>query len=131
MRDNFNEAHLQAFNQELDTFGYPDMGSGIYAQKLGYKEWVEFNNAQRAHYNFFEFAPSTLVWLFVGGIYFPIASAALGLVVIISRIIYGVGYANKGSGGRFTGVLGNDLAIIGMFGLSVASSIMFILGNTP
>jgi len=30
------------------------MGSGRYSEKLEYKEWFEFNNAQRVHVNFVE-----------------------------------------------------------------------------
>jgi len=107
------------------------MGNGFYAQKLSYKAWVEFNNAQRAHGNYLEFAPTTFVWLFIAGIYFPIPAAVIGLGSIIFRIFYGVGYVKSGAKGRTIGALGNDLCILGLLGLSFASGVMFILGNQP
>lgn len=33
---------------------YPDMGNGRYAAKLTEAQWAEFNNYQRAHYNYVE-----------------------------------------------------------------------------
>ena len=131
MQEHFGQVHREAFNEEIDKGGYPDMGSGFYAQKLSYKEWFEFNNAQRAHYNFIEFAPTCFVWLLIAGIYFPIPAAVIGLAVIIFRIFYGVGYVNSGAKGRLIGAIGGDLCILGLFGLSLASGIMFAMGNAP
>ena len=34
--------------------GYPDMGMGRYSNTLSYKDWYQFNNAQRVHYNLVE-----------------------------------------------------------------------------
>jgi glutathione S-transferase len=99
------------------------MGSGFYSQALSYEQWYNFNSAQRAHLNFVEWAPSTYAFLLIGGIYFSIASAVLGLIVLISRAMYAIGYNSKGPGGRLIGAILNDLAILGLFGLSIASSI--------
>ena len=76
-------------------------------------------------------APSTFLWVIVAGIYFPIPAACLGLGVAIFRVIYAVGYVCYGPNGRAVGALGNDLCILGLFGLSFASSIRFILGDQP
>jgi glutathione S-transferase len=105
------------------------MGSGRYSSKLSYKEWYEFNSAQRAHYNFIEWIASTLILILVAGIYFPIPAAALGLTIFIGRIIYSVGYVYNGPKGRSVGALINDFAILGAFVLSVISSIYFIMGK--
>lgn len=44
MESNFGEEHHQQTNENASrTFGYPDMGSGRYSQKLNYKDWLEFN----------------------------------------------------------------------------------------
>ena len=131
MEEHFGEEHKNATGKEIEKGGAPDMGSGRYSQKLSYKEWYDFNNAQRAHYNYVEFAPTTLVWLFCAGIYFPIPAAALGLAVFIFRAIYSVGYARGGPAGRTIGAVGNDLVLLGLLGLSLASGIMFIQGNIP
>lgn len=54
MKKNFGEEHAKAFpnNPNPPKGGYPDTGSGLYAKKLGYKEWFELNIAQRIHGNF-------------------------------------------------------------------------------
>jgi hypothetical protein len=76
-------------------------------------------------------APTTLVFLFCAGIYFPIPAAVLGLVIIVTRIFYAAGYVKGGPGGRLVGALGNDLGLLGLLGLSMASGIMFVLGKSP
>jgi len=106
------------------------MGSGRYSEKLTYAQWYRFNNAQRAHYNLVESAPSIFAFLFISGLYFPIVSAALGLVTVISRVIYAIGYVSSGPAGRLVGALLVDLALLGFLGLSFASGIMFIQGKT-
>ncbi len=51
--DNFKKDHEIAFGSDakLDMLGFPDTGSGWYSNKLSYKQWYEFNCAQRAHLN--------------------------------------------------------------------------------
>mmetsp|Transcript_21366 Transcript_21366/g.26294 ORF Transcript_21366/g.26294 Transcript_21366/m.26294 type:complete len:113 (+) Transcript_21366:3-341(+) len=34
--------------------GYPDMGNGVYADKLSYKDWITWNKMSRAHSNFLD-----------------------------------------------------------------------------
>ncbi len=70
-----------------------------------------------------------MIFILIAGIYFPIPSAALGLAVFLGRLIYAIGYAVSGPAGRTIGVLINDLAILGLFVLSVISSIFFIIGR--
>jgi glutathione S-transferase len=65
----------------------------------------------------------------IAGLYFPIPAAALGLGIIIGRILYSIGYVTKGPQGRRIGVIINDLAFLGAFVLAFISSIYFILGN--
>ena len=98
---------------------------------MSYKEWYDFNNAQRAHYNFLEMSPSTFVWLFIAGIYFPIPAAVLGFGVFIFRLVYTIGYVKGGPGGRLVGAIANDLLLLGLVGLSFASGVMFVMGNKP
>jgi glutathione S-transferase len=105
------------------------MGNGRYAAKLSYDQWYRFNNAQRAHYNFIEFAPSGFVMLFIAGIYFPVAAAVLGLVLFIGRLIYSIGYSSGGPKGRLVGAILGDLVLLGLLGLSLASAIMFTMGK--
>ena len=105
------------------------MGSGLYSSKLSYSDWYKFNNAQRSHQNFLEFAPATFAFLLIAGIYFPIIAAALGLGVVIGRIIYGYGYIANGPSGRVIGVLVGDLAVTALLVLSIISGIYWIQGH--
>ena len=130
MKEQFGQVHREAFNEEIKADGYPDMGGGLYSQKLSYKQWYELNSAQRAHYNFLEWIASTLVLLLIAGVYFPIPSAALGLAVFLARILYAIGYYVGGPQGRLIGVLINDLAFLGSFVLAFISSVYFILGKS-
>jgi hypothetical protein len=51
----FEDLHESEYKKRADlTYGLPDTGSGRYSKELSYKQWYEFNNAQRAHYNFVE-----------------------------------------------------------------------------
>lgn len=68
------------------------MGSGVYSQKLSYKDWFNFNIAQRVHLNFVESISTYLVLLLVSGLSYPIIAAILGMCLIIGRIIYSIGY---------------------------------------
>lgn len=106
------------------------MGCGRYSQKLSYQEWYNFNNAQRVHYNFIEYAPSIFVFLFVAGLYFPVSAAAIGLAIIIFRAIYAIGYSSGGPGSRVLGAVAAHFCWMGLFGLSLASGAMLIQGNS-
>lgn len=65
-------------------------------------------------------APSTFVSLLLAGLYFPQASAVLGLIVVVSRVLYSIGYMSGGPKGRSIGAIGND---IGLFGLIILAGI--------
>ena len=52
MKQNFGAEHKSATGFEIEKGGYPDMGNGVYSQRLPYKDWYAFNNAQRCHYNY-------------------------------------------------------------------------------
>jgi len=129
MKKYFGEEHKNATGKEIEKGGYPDMGNGKYSAKLSYEDWYKFNNAQRAHQNFVEFAPSGFVMLFIAGIYFPVATAVLGLALFIGRIFYSIGYAKGGPAGRLIGAIIGDLVLLGLFGLSITSGIFFAMGK--
>jgi glutathione S-transferase len=107
------------------------MGSGFYSTRLPYKAWYDFNNAQRAHYNFVESIASILTLLIIGGIYYPVVAAVFGFVYFIGRIIYSIGYTMSGSSGRLIGVLILDVAILALFVLSIITGYKFIRGIPP
>ena len=99
------------------------MGSGYYANKLSYKEWYMFNNAQRAHLNFVEMIASSLIFLLIGGLYCPCIASGLGALMIVSRLFYSIGYTSKGPAGRLIGALLND---VGLLGLIIMDTIFFV-----
>eukprot|EP00421_Protoceratium_reticulatum_P027432 CAMPEP_0168477730 /NCGR_PEP_ID=MMETSP0228-20121227/62568_1 /TAXON_ID=133427 /ORGANISM="Protoceratium reticulatum, Strain CCCM 535 (=CCMP 1889)" /LENGTH=266 /DNA_ID=CAMNT_0008493919 /DNA_START=45 /DNA_END=846 /DNA_ORIENTATION=+ len=100
------EAHKKAFQSEMNDMGYPDMGCGLYAQQLEYHEWVEFNNAQRAHYNMIEASGFVLASMLGAGLRFPKPCGILGFVFTAGRLLYARGYmSRKGADGRIFGAL--------------------------
>ena len=104
--DQFKEEHESAFpGSEPAVGGFPDCGDGRYSKKLDYKSWVEFNNAMRVHQNFVESLPLMLVILLVAGLYFPFATAAVGLFNTFTRLVYICMYVKKGSDARVIGAV--------------------------
>lgn len=67
----------------------------------------------------------------IGGIYFPILAAALGLGIFIGRILYTVGYNMSGASGRLVGVLTMDICLLGLFVLCMIGGVKFIRGIPP
>lgn len=79
--------------------------------------------------NYVEWIASCLVFMLIGGLYFPITCAAIGLGVIIFRFVYACGYVSGGPAGRLIGALGNDFLVLAHFVFAVISSIYFIQGK--
>ena len=58
---NFEEEHNKAFPKDSDhqpalsPMGFPDTGSGNFADKLSYKKWFTLNCMARAHGNGMEY----------------------------------------------------------------------------
>ena len=103
------------------------MGTGLYSSKLSYENWYNFNNAVRAHQNFLEFLPMMISFLLIAGIYFPIPAASLGLVLMIARIIYAVGYTGWGPAGRLPGFFITLFSVIALGILGCISSVFLIV----
>jgi glutathione S-transferase len=105
------------------------MGSGRYSSKLSYEDWYRFNNSQRVHLNYVEFAPTYFIGLLIAGIYYPVVAAILGFLVLIFRIIYTVGYAAGGPSGRLVGAIVGDLIFGALLALAFASAIQLAMGK--
>lgn len=88
-----------------------------------YDEWIKFNDAQRAHYNYLEAAPTVLTFLLVGGSRAPLLTSGVGLTYLIGRELYGQGYANKGPQARLAGSALSGLSLIGLFGTAIYSAV--------
>jgi glutathione S-transferase len=84
------------------------------------KAMIAFNSAQRAHQNFNENHPSALGAMLISGLQYPMATAILGAVWSVNRVIYALGYTNgsEGGKGRYYGILWMiaHYAMIGMAG---------------
>lgn len=91
--------------RKLPKEGYPDMGSGRFAEKLSYKDWYIFNNGQRIHYNYLEALTSVVTFLLIGGLLYPWVAVAFGGAYIVGRIIFHIGYSRLGARGRSIGFI--------------------------
>lgn len=99
MEEHFAETHKnEVGDAPLPKGGYPDQGNGRYSEKLSYKEWFDFNNAQRVHQNYTEnigvVVPATLI----AGLAFPQTAAIAGGVHVLGRFMYALGYTSKKGG---------------------------------
>lgn len=118
------EEHKKAFGAEMNDLGYPDMGSGRYAAQLGYAAWVEFNNAQRAHYSMVESMAPVLGAMLAAGLATPRAAAALGCAYALSRLLYARGYKSaRGADGRMPGAVLTSACMAGLYGLAVVNGL--------
>ena len=128
LETNFGDDHFQSTKQSIKRGGYPDMGNGRYSAKLSYGDWLDFNKAQRVHYNFVEQVASILIFVILGGILHPIEASVIGFTFIISRICYGYYTTPEGSAhpARVVGALLGDICLLAGFGLVVYSGISVI-----
>ena len=121
LEKNFKEIHEAAFpGQALPKGGYPDTGNGFYSRKLSYKEWFEFNLAQRAHLNFVEQVFLACFLVLVAGVKYPIYASIAGSIYFVGRILYAIGYSSKVEG-RLMGVLIGYLGLFPLFVMGIMS----------
>ena len=120
MNKNFLDEHKKAFpnDKRVPKYGYPDMGCGHYSSKLTYKEWFEFNLAQRVHGNFLEQVMTVCLLVLVAGIRHPAYTVYLGIAYSVARIFNAYGYSRTVKG-RVPGFILCTLCMFTLFGLSV------------
>jgi glutathione S-transferase len=91
---------------------------------------LQFNCAQRAHYNFMESYPQNLALILIGGLQYPRVTAATAAFWIVNRALYAIGYTNvsksKNGAGRYLGVFHNlgGFALLGIGGKVAWDTIM-------
>jgi len=124
----FFEQHFPQLKGNIPKEGYPDMGSGKFAEKLSLEDWMEFNNYQRAHYNYLEGVASILVLLVTSGLFFPRFTALFGVIYIVGRVLYGVGYRRKGAAGRLIGAGLIDVCLLALLASSAYGAFNFAGG---
>jgi len=76
-----------------------------------------FNCAQRAHQNYLEHLPTLLVTAAIGGLAFPVASAAFAALWLAGRIVYAHGYINSTLDQKGVGRYKGGWYVIGQLGL--------------
>ncbi|KAI9202420.1 uncharacterized protein BJ171DRAFT_514012 [Polychytrium aggregatum] len=116
------------FQRRKHNIPYPDMGCGPYANKLELKDWTEFNNYQRAHYNYIESFGIVMTSLLVGGVFYPRLQAALGAAHLVGRILYTYGYQKSGPQSRYKGALLFYPGFLGMVGVLFYSGAKLAIG---
>lgn len=121
----FDNLHDKEVGGKAPRSGYPDTGNGRYSMDWSYAQWFEFNLWQRVQYNFLEQLTPILVWVLIGALYQPLASAILGFVYFIGRIFYSIGYC-KSPAHRVVGAIICDLAYLGSFVLSIVTIGMWL-----
>ena len=106
--------------------GYPDMGAGVYSRMLSYKDWFEFNCAQRVHNNNIEHMTWGLPIFLINGFFFPRITLGLGGVVLGGRELYRIGYmSNEGPTSKIREYGAMPLNIAELFAL-LSVSFVFI-----
>ena len=121
----FVEQHKTAFKENPANLGYPDTGNGRYSMKLQYKEWYQFNCAQRCHLNYIEGLPLIVVGTLIGGIAYPFLTFAVQVLYILGRQLYSDGYM-KGAESRVAGAGIYQLANLVSIILAVKSALSII-----
>eukprot|EP00356_Strombidium_inclinatum_P007420 CAMPEP_0170493612 /NCGR_PEP_ID=MMETSP0208-20121228/14176_1 /TAXON_ID=197538 /ORGANISM="Strombidium inclinatum, Strain S3" /LENGTH=130 /DNA_ID=CAMNT_0010769563 /DNA_START=89 /DNA_END=477 /DNA_ORIENTATION=- len=109
--------------------GYPDNGSGYYAQKLTYAKWLDFNNWQRVQMNHVETLPLVGMIMLIMGLYWPVLTLCFGIVIFICRAGYTFMYVR--SGPEFRALFGTPMNIFRMLmlvGMVVQLAVDFIRG---
>ena len=71
-----------------------------------------FNNYQRAHYNYVEGVASAITLELITGLFHPGVAVFAGLLYIIGRVFYAIGYRSQGPKGRLIGALMIDAALL-------------------
>eukprot|EP00357_Protocruzia_adherens_P028986 CAMPEP_0115022136 /NCGR_PEP_ID=MMETSP0216-20121206/31336_1 /TAXON_ID=223996 /ORGANISM="Protocruzia adherens, Strain Boccale" /LENGTH=168 /DNA_ID=CAMNT_0002394693 /DNA_START=67 /DNA_END=573 /DNA_ORIENTATION=+ len=101
----FEAEHRKEVGGSVAERGYPDNGSGYYASKLSYSDWLLFGNAQRVHHNFLEMLVPAILFLLIGGLGYPTQAIINGCLMFVGRILYAYLYTTKGANSRRPGVV--------------------------
>ena len=107
MTTNFETMHKDIGKKSAPAAGgYPDPGTGRYAEQLTYEQWYLFTLDQRTHKNYLEFVTIFCYCILVVGIVAPITALILGCLWLIFRLVYTCGYLGSPKG-RTPGAVGS------------------------
>jgi len=125
----FHEQHFPQI-KHIKSGGYPDGGQGRFSDKLPDDQWIAFNNAQRVHANNLESFAQVIINILIGGLVYTRVTLLLGLVYVVGRIIYGIGYRASGPSGRTFGARIFEIALFGLLFTAIASAVQIAGGFT-
>jgi len=126
----FNQAFMEKNFPGIKgaSAGYPDMGQGRFSDKLTDDQWMQFNNAQRAHQNYVEGLPAIIAAILIAGITFPRLTFLCGVAYIVGRFLYSSGYRTRGPKGRAPGVYILDVGLFTLVGAAIMSALQLAGG---
>mmetsp|Transcript_17600 Transcript_17600/g.27540 ORF Transcript_17600/g.27540 Transcript_17600/m.27540 type:complete len:176 (-) Transcript_17600:50-577(-) len=118
--------HLGDVNAELKKAGreeikkgcHPDNGLGRLSNALSAADWIDLQQAQRAHLNYLETLSLSLWLLAIAGVFYPFYAAVSGGVHLLGRQLYCTGFRSKPSA-RGPGFLLFTLSNLANFGMGV------------
>mmetsp|Transcript_33078 Transcript_33078/g.51711 ORF Transcript_33078/g.51711 Transcript_33078/m.51711 type:complete len:180 (-) Transcript_33078:56-595(-) len=124
--DKYIEANLQEENNELKAAGkapiskgcHPDNGLGRLSKYLPIADWLDLQQAQRAHLNYLESISLTQAGLAVSGYFYPKAASALAVLHLIGRQLFCSGMRDAPEK-RAVGFGITFLTNLGFFGLGM------------
>lgn len=119
----FFEKNFPGATPKPAKLGYPDVGYGRYADKLSHEDWLDFCNAQRVHQNVLEQLVTIVSLYVISGLSYPRLTVLMGVVYIVGRVVYGIGYRSGGPSGRGVGSRIYYSAIIVLLISSVVSAV--------
>lgn len=114
-----------------DKGGYPDMGNGVYADKLTYEQWFHFNVRQRAYLNFLEVLCPTVVLLLIAGLSTAWVSIGSGIAIFIGRLLYVIGYSSGNVRWRGPGLILSNSGFMTLVIMSIISiaKMLYVMNN--
>lgn len=86
----------------------------------------EFNCIQRGHQNCLESIAVFFALLLLSGIVYPVASAVLGVVYLVGRLVYFLGYSTGNPKGRMRGMF-FMIPLVLLFILTIVSGVSLII----
>ena len=125
MKTHFAKEHAVAFpGQRAPIMGFPDAGSGRFSESLSYKDWISFNNANRAHLNIFEQLHFLIPTILVSALFLPTLTLYAAWAGVFSRAAYVIGYVIYGPNARMLGAFFNLIPVYGLLAYS-----MYVMGK--
>ena len=114
-----NDAELKQTGTRNLKDGYPDIGCGVYSDKLSYADWFRWNKINRGHLNFLETVTIVTFLTLVTGLYMPWTAIVLGGTYGAFRPFY---FLNN----RLIGFVPGVLCTFGLFFTSLYSTYSLI-----